>query len=264
LRAGVFRASRLPPGTLSVPDEARVTRRKSTARTRADERESQPLRERDILETALRLIRSVGGEEFSMRLLATELGVTPMAIYHHVPNKAALVSKLGDLVLADASTPPPSGHDWQRELKKYALEGWTRLAAHPGLTDLLLKHEATKEQRRLIGYGASILIAAGFSKHVAGLAITTYNTFIFGVMSTQAQLNRARATAAAAAATPASGRRTNKAAKPDRFMEYLYALDFRELVEYGIDSIIAGLEAQRPEQRENTVRQRAARVARRP
>ena len=213
--------------------------RKGNGRSRADEREAHPLSERDILETALRVIRRDGGEKFSMRALATELGVTPMAIYHHVPNKAALVSKLGDLVLADAPLPPPTGRDWQRELKRYAVEGWARLAAHPGLTDLLIKHPASKEQRRLIGYGISILTTAGFSPRVAGLAITTYNTFIFGVMSTQAQLGKLRAKPADNAT-----RRAGKAARPDRFVEYLNALDFRELVEYGIDAIIAGLEAQ--------------------
>jgi AcrR family transcriptional regulator len=49
---------------------------------------------RAVKDAALRLVRRDGVEKFSMRGLARELGVSPMALYHHVPNKDALLDQL--------------------------------------------------------------------------------------------------------------------------------------------------------------------------
>ena len=42
-----------------------------------------------ILDAALRLVDEQGMAALSMRRLAAELGVDPMALYHHLPGKAA-------------------------------------------------------------------------------------------------------------------------------------------------------------------------------
>lgn len=58
---------------------------------RPGDRPTRPALNRDyILRTTLQLIDREGVAAFSMRRLGAELGVNPMAIYHHVPNKAAL------------------------------------------------------------------------------------------------------------------------------------------------------------------------------
>jgi AcrR family transcriptional regulator len=57
-----------------------------------------PLERNDILDCALAIVQREGREAVSMRRLATELGVTPMAIYHHIPDKPALMSALVDRV----------------------------------------------------------------------------------------------------------------------------------------------------------------------
>lgn len=46
--------------------------------------------------TALRLLEQHGLAQLSMRMLATELGVAPNALYRHVENKAALEFTLAD------------------------------------------------------------------------------------------------------------------------------------------------------------------------
>jgi AcrR family transcriptional regulator len=47
-----------------------------------------------VLEAAMRLVQRHGVDKLSMRGLARELGVSPMAIYHHVPSKEALLDQL--------------------------------------------------------------------------------------------------------------------------------------------------------------------------
>jgi AcrR family transcriptional regulator len=201
-----------------------------------DEAAAAPLCERAILDAALRLIRRDGGDKLSMRTLASELGVTPMAIYHHVPNKAALVQKLGDSVLEDLPAPAPSGTHWAREFKSYALDGWRRMAAHPGLTELLLKLPSSAVQRRRMRYGASILLAAGFDERAAALTITNFHMYTFGVVSAHARVSKLDAKAPGA-------RRAAKRDASDRMLEYLSRLDFEALLEDGIDTFIAGMRA---------------------
>jgi AcrR family transcriptional regulator len=68
-----------------------------------------PLERAEILDRALAIVQKEGRDAVSMRRLAGELGVTPMALYHHVPDKPALMSALVDRVwdIIFVATPPP-------------------------------------------------------------------------------------------------------------------------------------------------------------
>ena len=67
-----------------------------------------PLERDDILDCALGIVRKEGLEAVSMRRLAGELGVTPMALYHHIPDKPALmnamVNRVWEVIVASAPT----------------------------------------------------------------------------------------------------------------------------------------------------------------
>lgn len=60
---------------------------------------SEPLTKERIVTTALDLVDREGLGALSMRRLGKELGVDPMAIYYHVPNKSALYDGIMDVVL---------------------------------------------------------------------------------------------------------------------------------------------------------------------
>jgi AcrR family transcriptional regulator len=49
-----------------------------------------------IARCALRILESEGPEEVSMRRVASQVGITPMAIYHHFPNREALLRSVVD------------------------------------------------------------------------------------------------------------------------------------------------------------------------
>lgn len=53
----------------------------------------------EILDRAMDLIAEVGIERFSMRRLASDLGVTPMSLYHHVPSKDNLTLLLQQTII---------------------------------------------------------------------------------------------------------------------------------------------------------------------
>jgi AcrR family transcriptional regulator len=74
-----------------------------------------------------------------MRAVADSLGVTPMALYHHVTDKAALVGLVVDAVIEERPLPPPSG-SWQGDLLEMAR--WMRAItlSHPAVSRLRSKH----------------------------------------------------------------------------------------------------------------------------
>ena len=57
-----------------------------------------------ILAAAFDLLDNGGHEALSMRGLAAHLSVTPMALYHHFPDRSALVREMSDAVYAKAIT----------------------------------------------------------------------------------------------------------------------------------------------------------------
>jgi len=92
-----------------------------------------PLNRADILSAALGIIDAEGADALSMRRLARELGVEAMSLYHHFPNKDAILAGVIDLALeaeapAPSATPPAS---W-REPVAAAVLGFRRvLVKHP-------------------------------------------------------------------------------------------------------------------------------------
>lgn len=64
----------------------------------------QGITREQVLEAALRLLEE-GGAVFSMRTLAARLQVTPMSLYHHVGDHAALLRAVSDRVYAGVLEP---------------------------------------------------------------------------------------------------------------------------------------------------------------
>ncbi|MBA4607305.1 MULTISPECIES: TetR/AcrR family transcriptional regulator [Aeromicrobium] len=54
----------------------------------------------DVVSGALRVLDAYGLEFCSMRRVASELGVQPSALYHHVPDKQTLLALMADRIVA--------------------------------------------------------------------------------------------------------------------------------------------------------------------
>lgn len=84
-----------------------------------------------ILQTAAQLIAQHGVEAFSMRKLASLLGVNPMAIYYYLPNKEAILQAVVEQALS--ALPLPEADDWESAIR-YAAESYRHFAeAQPEL-----------------------------------------------------------------------------------------------------------------------------------
>ncbi len=100
---------------------------------------SEPARPRltrdAVLRRALERADAVGLDALSMRSLASELGVVPMALYKHVANKDELVDGMVDLVWAEVE--PPAGATWREAMRARAVSLREALRRHPWAVGLM-------------------------------------------------------------------------------------------------------------------------------
>jgi AcrR family transcriptional regulator len=69
-----------------------------------------------VLEAALRLVDAEGLDALTRRRLGRELGCEAMALYRYVPDQAALLDGIVELVL-DELVIPDEGQNWQTRLR---------------------------------------------------------------------------------------------------------------------------------------------------
>jgi len=98
-----------------------------------------------VLRAALALADREGLKALSMRRLGAELGVEAMTIYHHVPNKDALLDGLVEQLVAPIA-PPVIETPWQNGLRAYARDLRAALLAHPNLVPLVASRPAVTAQ----------------------------------------------------------------------------------------------------------------------
>ncbi|MGW3730481.1 TetR/AcrR family transcriptional regulator [Streptomyces sp. NPDC000851] len=92
-----------------------------------------PLTEAGIYAAALQLIDENGVEALTMRKLATALDANPMSLYHHVPNKDALLRGVARMVGARFRTVTPQDAPWQERTRLLAADFRTLAHRHPNL-----------------------------------------------------------------------------------------------------------------------------------
>jgi TetR/AcrR family transcriptional regulator, tetracycline repressor protein len=102
-----------------------------------------------ILSAALALADEHGFRALSMRRLAARLHVDPMSIYHHVPNKEALVSGLVQKVFAEMARPDPAG-PWQTRVREWARAYRDLTLAHPNLVLQIVTDAAAASEAAIL------------------------------------------------------------------------------------------------------------------
>jgi AcrR family transcriptional regulator len=95
-----------------------------------------PLNRDRVLRAAVVLADNAGIESLSMRQLAQELGVVPMAIYKHVTNKEELLDGVVDVVVGEID-PPIRGTDWKIAVRQRILSARRALLRHPWASQVI-------------------------------------------------------------------------------------------------------------------------------
>ncbi len=83
-----------------------------------------------IAEGSLLLADEVGMDAFTIRRLASALGVGPMTIYHYFPNKEAIIDAMVDAVYAQIAL-PPTDEEWTYAIRVRCVSARKVLNRHP-------------------------------------------------------------------------------------------------------------------------------------
>lgn len=148
----------------------------------------EPVTRARAVQRAIELADAGGLADLTMRRLAEELGVEAMSLYHHVPNKDAILDAMIDVVFAEVEL-PRAGDDWQLAMRRRA----------DSMRATLLRHRwalALMESRRAPGPAnlahhdavLGCLRNAGFSIELTAHAYALLDSYIYGFVHTELNL----------------------------------------------------------------------------
>jgi AcrR family transcriptional regulator len=146
--------------------------------------EHKTLSRRTVIEAALALGDKEGLEALSLRRVARELGVTPMALYRYVDSKEGLLGAIADRAFEEFELPAGSDEDWRVDLRALARSFRRLLVTHPTVTALFSSHPAEISQNgaRVVEVVLGVLRRAGFPPQEAALIESECERFILGLV----------------------------------------------------------------------------------
>ncbi|WP_020386275.1 TetR/AcrR family transcriptional regulator [Kribbella catacumbae] len=202
-----------------------------------------------IVQTALDLMEAKGTDAFSLRGLAAELGVGPMALYTYFRNKDDLYDAVRDHLMALVPAVPQE-LAWPDQVRSVCRGMRALMLQHPCLAQLLGSrplsgHETARVAEGLLG----VLRSAGLDAETAARTHTTLFTYVLGATSWEIQM-------AAERRDPDSWRRLRTTMESLSSHQYPTVVELAaelarttggdEQFDYGLDLLLAGLEVRRP------------------
>jgi TetR/AcrR family tetracycline transcriptional repressor len=200
-----------------------------------------------IVERALAIADTEGMGAVTIRRVAQEFGVTPMALYWHVSNKDELLAAMGEEFFADLDVPVQ--HHWLEDLRAILEALVASLRRHPASAPLAAQRVMTCEAGLTLAERTfALLLAAGFNQTQASdIGRTALQTAVMLVTSE----------AGSELDVPAEQREAHMLAKraelaklpADRFPSVRACLDSitncedeQAYYDFGIDLFISGVE----------------------
>ncbi|GAA2609012.1 hypothetical protein GCM10010399_44800 [Dactylosporangium fulvum] len=140
-----------------------------------------------VAERALRLGDEEGLEAVTIRRLAQELGVTPMALYWHFKNKDELLFGITDHVLAGVRADRDADDPWPVQLRAMVTALLDAMRKHPCLPELLhlVDKNSVESFTRATNDTLALLHAAGFTLEEAYWVATYLLHGTIGLVSGQ-------------------------------------------------------------------------------
>jgi len=124
----------------------------------------EPLTREKIVDKALEILDTEGVDGLSMRRLGDALGVEAMALYHHFPNKDAILDGvLGRIIEETGPAMPLDSADWKTVMLSGPASAGRAVARHPNAGWLFLGRKySTTESVMMIESPLALLRSAGF------------------------------------------------------------------------------------------------------
>jgi AcrR family transcriptional regulator len=138
-----------------------------------------PLSRARVLQAAVALADEAGLEAFSMRRLAQELGVVPMALYKHVANKDELLDGMVDVVFGEIEL-PSEDLDWSSAMRRRAISTREALRRHGWAIGMMESRHPGPANLRNHNAVMGCLRKAGFPFEMAIHAYSVQDAYIYG------------------------------------------------------------------------------------
>ena len=148
----------------------------------------EPVSRARAVKLAVELADAGGLAEVTMRRLAEELGVEAMSLYHHVPNKDAILDGMIDLVFAEIELPSAT-IDWRIAMRRRAESVRATLLRHRWAI-ALMESRRTPGPANLAHHDAVLgcLRGAGFSIELTAHAYALLDSYVYGFVHTELNL----------------------------------------------------------------------------
>jgi AcrR family transcriptional regulator len=139
----------------------------------------EPLSTTRLVQAAVALADEAGLEAFSMRALAQELGVVPMALYKHVANKDELLDGMVDIVFGEIEL-PSEDLDWRSAMRRRAISTREALKRHSWAIGMMESRHPGPANLRNHNAVMGCLRDAGFPFEMAIHAYSLQDAYIYG------------------------------------------------------------------------------------
>ncbi len=191
----------------------------------------KPLSRAHVLQVAVALADEAGLEAFSMRGLAQELGVVPMALYKHVANKDELLDEMVDIVFGEIEL-PSTQEDWRSAMRRRAISTREALKRHSWAIGMMESRRPGPASLRNHNAVMGALRTAGFPFEMAVHAYSVQDAYIYGFALQERDLAFETPDSAGEAAQ-------RRAEMVGEFERYPYLVEVaRKLPESGYDSAV--------------------------
>lgn len=226
---------------------------------KAAARRDRPALSRDaIVAKAVEIIDAEGVDAVSMRRIATELGTGPASLYAYVAGKDELLAAAYELVMQELEVPNPD-QAWQDVVRQWAIGTYELLGRHRDLAKLSFADIPTGPQAlNVVEVLLTAMIGQGVAPHDAAWLMDRLALYL-GADAFEGYLLQQRFNAADAGAAKAAGRewldqvrQFFEALPKDRYptltanLPPMISGDGDERFMYGVDLMIAGVEARNP------------------
>jgi AcrR family transcriptional regulator len=182
-----------------------------------------------VLQAAVVRADQAGLETFSMRGLAQELGVVPMALYKHVANKDELLDGMLDIVFSEIEL-PCEDLEWTDAMRRRAMSTRAALKSHRWAIGMMESRHPGPANLRNHDAVMGCLRKAGFSFEMAIHAYSVQDAYIYGFALQERDLGFETADSAGEAAR-------RRAATIGALEDYPYLVEIAaRLPESGYDS----------------------------
>ena len=177
-----------------------------------------------VLQGAVAVADAGGIASLTIRSLATELGVKPMSVYHHVANKEEILDGIVDLVFSEIELPTIGG-DWHEEMRRRAASAREAMRRHPWAIGLVETRTSPgwatlKHHNAVIG----TLREAGFSLQMTAHAFAMIDAYVYGFALSEATL-------------PINGPDTVSEVA-EQMMSFFTAGDYPHLLEFTLEHVM--------------------------